>query len=64
MIPSKECKSLLYDMLNDGFLSLTELSKTSDHAPSRTFYLFYIDIYLICRKLLENSYKVFFLNLV
>ena len=58
MIPSKDCKALLYNMLNDGLLFLTELSKTSDHAPPRTFYLFNIDVYQVCRKLLQNSYKV------
>lgn len=57
MVPSKECKALVYNMLNDGLLSIIELSKTSDHAPSRTYYLFYVDIFLITKKLLENSYK-------
>lgn len=57
MIPAKDCKSLLYGMLNDGMLGITELSKTVDHAPSRTYYLFYVDVYLICKKLLENAYK-------
>lgn len=57
MIPAKDCKSLLYGMLNDGMLGITELSKTVDHAPSRTHYLFYVDVYLICKKLLENAYK-------
>lgn len=57
MIPSKECKALVYNMLNDGLLSITELSKTSDHAPSRTYYLFHVDVYLIARKLAESAYK-------
>ncbi|CAF0854545.1 unnamed protein product [Brachionus calyciflorus] len=57
MIPSKDCKALVYGMLNDGMLCITELSKTTDHAPSRTYYLFHIDIYSICKKLLENAYK-------
>lgn len=57
MIPAKDCKALLYGMLNDGILSITELSKTSDHAPSRTYYLFFIDIFQICKKMLENCYK-------
>lgn len=57
MIPSKECKALVYNMLNDGLLSINELSKTSDHAPSRTYYLFNIDMFQITKKLLENSYK-------
>ena len=58
MIQSKDCKELLYNMLNDNILSITELSKTNDHQPSRTFYLFTIDMYHLCKKILGYSYKV------
>ena len=34
-----------------------ELSKTSDHAPSRTYYLFYVDVFQSVEKLLANAYK-------
>jgi DNA-directed RNA polymerase III subunit RPC3 len=60
MIPSKDCKELLYNMLNDNVLTMTELSKTSDHAPSRTFYLFTIDFYHVVKKLQGYCYKVSF----
>lgn len=60
MIPSKECKNLLYNMLNDNILSVSELSKTLDHAPSRTYYLFTVNVYQLIKKFLENSYKAFF----
>jgi DNA-directed RNA polymerase III subunit RPC3 len=57
MIPSKECKALVYNMLNDGMLAISELSKTSDHAPSRTYYLFSVDVYQIVKRLAQNAYK-------
>ena len=56
MVPAKDCKARLYEMFNDGLFKLTELSKASDHAPSRTFYLFNVDIYEIAKKLLQNAY--------
>ena len=42
------------------FFLLKELSKTSDHAPSRTFYLFRVDTYEIAKKLINNSFKALF----
>jgi DNA-directed RNA polymerase III subunit RPC3 len=58
MFPSKDCKNFIYTLLHDNLLTITELSKTADHAPSRTTYLFGIDYNALVRKLLENSYKV------
>lgn len=60
LIPSKDCKAKIYEMVNDGVLTITELSKTSDHAPSRTFYLFRVDTYEIAKKLINNSLKALF----
>ena len=39
------------------FLS-QELAKTPDHAPSRTSYLFKVDVKTVARMLLDRSYKV------
>ncbi|XP_046574318.1 DNA-directed RNA polymerase III subunit RPC3-like [Haliotis rubra] len=57
MIPAKEAKELLYSMFAENFVSITEISKTPDHAPSRTFYLFKVDIDQVARMLLERCYK-------
>ncbi|KAL5005361.1 hypothetical protein ScPMuIL_018817 [Solemya velum] len=57
MVPAKEAKDRLYTMFADNFITLTEISKTPDHAPARTFYLFRVDINQVARMLLEKSYK-------
>ncbi|PVD20106.1 hypothetical protein C0Q70_20600 [Pomacea canaliculata] len=57
MIPSKEAKELLYKMFEEGFVTITELAKTPDHAPSRTFYLFTVDIRQVARMLKEKCFK-------
>jgi DNA-directed RNA polymerase III subunit RPC3 len=60
MMPSKESKELIYNMLNDGLLTLTELSKTADHASANTIYLFHVDVNKIAVRLLANSYKAMY----
>ncbi|XP_060596716.1 DNA-directed RNA polymerase III subunit RPC3-like [Ruditapes philippinarum] len=57
MIPSKEAKELLYTMFAQNFVSVTEISKTPDHAPARTIFLFRVQLDQLARMLLENSYK-------
>ncbi|XP_053405654.1 DNA-directed RNA polymerase III subunit RPC3-like [Mercenaria mercenaria] len=57
MIPSKEAKELLYTMFAQNFVAVTEISKTPDHAPARTYYLFKVQLDQLARMLLENSYK-------
>lgn len=47
-------------MMNKRFFYKQELSKTSDHAPSRTFYLFTMNTYQVVRKLLDYTYQVQF----
>ncbi|XP_023226320.1 DNA-directed RNA polymerase III subunit RPC3-like [Centruroides sculpturatus] len=39
---------------------LYEIPRTPDHAPSRTFYLFHVDLVQLCRSLLDRCYKVMF----
>lgn len=57
MIPAKEVKEYLYNMFTNGFITVTEVSKAPDHAPSRTFYLFTVDIQQVARMLLERCYQ-------
>ncbi len=59
MIQSKDCKELLYNMLNDNILSITELSKTSDHQPSRTFYLFTMYYTVTCNVVIFYLFTIF-----
>ncbi|NWU12956.1 RPC3 polymerase, partial [Cephalopterus ornatus] len=58
MIPAKEAKDMLYRMLSENLVSLQEIPKTPDHAPSRTFYLYTVNVVAAARMLLHRCYKV------
>ncbi|XP_040189870.1 DNA-directed RNA polymerase III subunit RPC3 isoform X1 [Rana temporaria] len=57
MIPAKEAKDMLYKMLSVNLISLQEIPKTPDHAPSRTFYLYTVKPLPTARMLLHRCYK-------
>ena len=57
MIPAKNVKELLYLMFAQNFVSATEVSRTLDHAPSRTFYCFRVPLEQLSRQLLEWNHK-------
>ncbi|NWI85956.1 RPC3 polymerase, partial [Pitta sordida] len=57
MIPAKEAKDMLYRMLQENLVSLQEIPKTPDHAPSRTFYLYTVNVVAAARMLLHRCYK-------
>lgn len=57
MLGSKEAKELTYQLLSHRFIFAKEVCKTADFAPSRTFYLFNVNLTLVARYLLETSYK-------
>lgn len=44
MLPQKDTRELLYRMLRAGYLAMQDIPRTSDHAPSRTFYTFRVDV--------------------
>ncbi|XP_028399023.1 DNA-directed RNA polymerase III subunit RPC3-like [Dendronephthya gigantea] len=57
MVPSKEAKERLYNLLSEKFINLQEVPRATDYAPSRTFYLFSVNVSQVCRMLLDRSYK-------
>ncbi|XP_053331052.1 DNA-directed RNA polymerase III subunit RPC3 [Spea bombifrons] len=57
MIPAKEAKDMLYRMLSVNLVSLQEIPKTPDHAPSRTFYLYAVNTLPTARMLMQKCYK-------
>ncbi|XP_053823170.1 DNA-directed RNA polymerase III subunit RPC3-like isoform X2 [Vidua chalybeata] len=57
MIPAKEAKDMLYRMLSENLVALQEIPKTPDHAPSRTFYLYTVNVMAAARMLLHRCYK-------
>lgn len=65
MIPSKECKLLIYQLSQENFLQLRELRKTlSNTGPNKTFYLYHIDLEQVVRMVLEMCYKALYNALV
>ncbi|KAJ6651353.1 hypothetical protein lerEdw1_021052 [Lerista edwardsae] len=57
MIPAKEAKEMMYRMLSTNIITLQEIPKTPDHAPSRTFYLYAVNTLSAARLLLHRCYK-------
>ncbi|XP_064416599.1 DNA-directed RNA polymerase III subunit RPC3 isoform X2 [Latimeria chalumnae] len=57
MIPAKEAKDMMYTLLSENLVSLQEIPKTPDHAPSRTFYLYTVNTLPAARMLLQRCYK-------
>lgn len=54
MIPLKDSREILYKMLKDDYVTLQEVAKTAEHAPSRTFYLWRVSLPGVKRNLLDH----------
>ncbi|CAG2113468.1 unnamed protein product [Medioppia subpectinata] len=57
MIPSKECKQLTYNLYTNGLLKVLQCPKTSDYAPSRTYFLFSVDMNDVSQQTLQRCYQ-------
>lgn len=55
MLPVQEAREVLYRMLKDGYVTLQEVAKTADHAPTRTFYLWRVHLPSVLRGVLDHS---------
>lgn len=44
MIPVKDARELLYRMMRSGFVRMLDIPKTADHAPSRAFFLWDVEM--------------------
>ena len=53
----KDTREILYDMFLAGFLSLQEIPKTSDRAPTRTFYTWKADHKGGCKRVASDLYS-------
>jgi DNA-directed RNA polymerase III subunit RPC3 len=58
LIPHKEGNKMLYSLLAEQFISLQEIPTSGDFAPSKTFYLFSVQMPSIARVVLQRCYKV------
>ena len=57
MLPPAESRSLLFRLFQDNLLQLQEVPKTSDHHPTRTFYLWNVNLEIVYEKLIEDMFK-------
>lgn len=61
MIPAKEAKRLTYELLEENFLQIQELKKSSSqNGPVKSFTLFHIQLDQIVRMAVELCYKSLF----
>eukprot|EP01135_Chromosphaera_perkinsii_P011925 Nk52_evm42s2531 gene=Nk52_evmTU42s2531 len=58
MIPFKETKEKLYRMMVDNCVQVQEISRTPEHAPSRTFYLFNVEVEKLKANICNDLMKI------
>ena len=54
MIPTKETREILYRLLRHEYVSLQEVSRSTDHAPTRTFYLWRVDTSTVAKRYMND----------
>ena len=57
MIPIKDTRELLYKLLKAEYIQIQEVARTSDHAPSRTFYLWRVDLLRVVEQVGRELYR-------
>lgn len=57
MIPVAEARTLLYRMFTDRIVQLQEVSKSQDHNPSRTYYLWNVNLGIAFDRMLDVLFK-------
>mmetsp|Transcript_15599 Transcript_15599/g.37801 ORF Transcript_15599/g.37801 Transcript_15599/m.37801 type:complete len:341 (-) Transcript_15599:5529-6551(-) len=57
MIPVKDTRELLYKLLKAEYVQIQEVARTSDHAPSRTFYLWRVDLLRVVEQVGHELYR-------
>ena len=57
MIPVKDTRELLYKLLKAEYVMIQEVARTSDHAPSRTFYLWRVDLLRVVEQVGRELYR-------
>ncbi|KAJ3332054.1 RNA polymerase III subunit C82 [Blyttiomyces sp. JEL0837] len=56
LVSNKTARSNLYELMQHGVAFLQDVPRTVDHAPSRTFFLWYVSIPKCVTSLIEESY--------
>eukprot|EP00299_Pterocystis_sp_00344_P016550 c829_g1_i1.p1 GENE.c829_g1_i1~~c829_g1_i1.p1 ORF type:complete len:417 (-),score=128.82 c829_g1_i1:16-1266(-) len=57
MLPIKECRERLFQMLKANILSLQEIPKSADRAPSRTIYLWKVQLGAVNDQIVQEMFK-------
>lgn len=57
MLPVKDTRELLYQMMRDGFLSLQDIPRSADRAPSRSFYTWRVDLQAVYERIAGKHYS-------
>jgi len=57
MIPIKDTRELLYKLLKAEYVQMQEVARTVDHAPSRTFYLWHVDIVRVVEQVGQELFR-------
>jgi len=60
MMASKDVRPLLAALAADSLISTQEVPKSADRNPTRTFYLWYVDLYKAYTSALGNAYKTLY----
>lgn len=60
MMAPKDCRPLLFALSADNFISLQEVPRGADRNPTRTFFLWYVDLRKAYATLLRNAYKTLY----
>ncbi|KAI0933968.1 hypothetical protein AcV5_005968 [Taiwanofungus camphoratus] len=60
MMANKDVRPLLSALSADSLISLQEVPKSADRNPTRTFYLWYVDLQKAYSVLLDNLYKTLY----
>lgn len=57
MIPASESRQCLFKMFRGGIVQMQEVPKSNDHHPTRTFYLWNVNLPKVYEKLMDDMYK-------
>eukprot|EP00005_Dracoamoeba_jomungandri_P003479 CAMPEP_0174259640 /NCGR_PEP_ID=MMETSP0439-20130205/8451_1 /TAXON_ID=0 /ORGANISM="Stereomyxa ramosa, Strain Chinc5" /LENGTH=469 /DNA_ID=CAMNT_0015343615 /DNA_START=63 /DNA_END=1472 /DNA_ORIENTATION=+ len=60
LITLKDTRELLYKLFTANFILLQEVPKSSDYAPSRTFYFWSVKLDQLRKQIREHIYKIMF----
>ncbi|KAJ3030889.1 UNVERIFIED_CONTAM: DNA-directed RNA polymerase III subunit RPC3 [Siphonaria sp. JEL0065] len=58
LISNKAARETLFLMMDCGMILLQDVPKTVDHAPSRTFYLWYVSLPKCVETLIQETYQM------